>query len=290
MSEYIILTDSSCDLPPELAEKLGIEVLPLTVTVGGKDYKNYLDGREIAFKDFYARVRGGENAVTAAVNMDTFLSFMKPFLEKGIDILYLGFSSALSGTVTSGAMAADELREQYPDRKIYVVDTKCASMGQGLCVYLAALEKEKGKDIDEVYEFAKKTAPRCIHWFTVEDLFFLKRGGRVSAATAVLGTMLSIKPVLHVDDEGRLINMDKARGRKASIKAIFDKLRAAADNNLKDQVVFISHGDCIDDARYLESMLYEAGAKEVVISYVGPVIGAYSGPGTMAVFATGDVR
>ncbi|MBQ1703838.1 MAG: DegV family EDD domain-containing protein, partial [Oscillospiraceae bacterium] len=132
MSEYIILTDSSCDLPPELAEKLGIEVLPLTVTVGGKDYKNYLDGREIAFKDFYARVRGGENAVTAAVNMDTFLSFMKPFLEKGIDILYLGFSSALSGTVTSGAMAADELREQYPDRKIYVVDTKCASMGQGL--------------------------------------------------------------------------------------------------------------------------------------------------------------
>ena len=290
MSEYILLTDSSCDLPPELAEKLGIEVLPLTVTVGGKDYKNYLDGREIAFKDFYARVRGGENAVTAAVNMDTFLSFMKPFLEKGIDILYLGFSSALSGTVTSGAMAADELREQYPDRKIYVVDTKCASMGQGLCVYLAALEKEKGKDIDEVYEFAKKTAPRCIHWFTVEDLFFLKRGGRVSAATAVLGTMLSIKPVLHVDDEGRLINMDKARGRKASIKAIFDKLRAAADNNLKDQVVFISHGDCIDDARYLESMLYEAGAKEVVISYVGPVIGAHSGPGTMAVFATGDIR
>ena len=215
---------------------------------------------------------------------------MKPFLEKGIDILYLGFSSALSGTVTSGAMAADELREQYPDRKVYVVDTKCASMGQGLCVYLTALEKNKGKGIDEVYEFAKKTAPRCIHWFTVEDLFFLKRGGRVSAATAVVGTMLNIKPVLHVDDEGRLINMDKSRGRKASIKAIFEKLRAAADNNLKDQTVFISHGDCIDDARYLESMLYEAGAKEVVISYVGPVIGAHSGPGTMAVFATGDVR
>ena len=275
MSEYIILTDSSCDLPPELAEKLGIEVLPLTVTVGGKDYKNYLDGREIAFKDFYARVRGGENAVTAAVNMDTFLSFMKPFLEKGIDILYLGFSSALSGTVTSGAMAADELREQYPDRKIYVVDTKCASMGQGLCVYLAALEKEKGKDIDEVYEFAKKTAPRCIHWFTVEDLFFLKRGGRVSAATAVLGTMLSIKPVLHVDDEGRLINMDKARGRKASIKAIFDKLRAAADNNLKDQVVFISHGDCIDDARYLESMLYEAGESNSALPKSGRAVFVY---------------
>lgn len=290
MSDYILLTDSSCDLPSELAEKLGIDVLPLTVTVGGKDYKNYLDGREIGFKEFYARVRGGENAVTAAANLDAFLNFMRPFLENGKDILYLGFSSALSGTAANGKMAADELKEQFPDRKIYVVDTKCASMGQGLCVYLTALEMNKGRSIDEVYEFAKETAPRCIHWFTVEDLFFLKRGGRVSAATAVVGTMLNIKPVLHVDNEGRLISMDKSRGRKASIKAIFDKLRAAADNNLRGQTVFISHGDCIEDARYLESMLLEAGAKEVIISYVGPVIGAHSGPGTMAVFALGDVR
>lgn len=290
MKDFLLLTDSSCDLPPELAQELGIEVLPLTVTVGSDSYKNYLDGREIGFHRFYERVLSGENAVTAAVNMDAFINFMRPIVEGGTDILYLGFSSGLSGTVNAGAMAAKELMSEIPGANIKVVDTKCASMGQGLCVYLTALQKKAGKSFEECYEYAEKTAPRCIHWFTVSDLFFLKRGGRVSATTAVVGTMLNIKPVLHVDDEGHLINMGKARGRKASIKAIFDNLREAADNHLKGQTVFISHGDCLDDAKYLESMLLEAGAEKVVISYVGPVIGAHSGPGTLAVFALGDKR
>lgn len=290
MNDYVILTDSSCDLPAEIAEKMGIEVLPLTVTVGSDNYKNYLDGRDIEFHRFYERVRNGENVVTSAVNMFDFINVMRPILESGKDILYLGFSSGLSTTVNAGIMATEELKSLFPRRKILCVDTLCASMGQGLAVYLTALEKEKGKTIDEVFEFAKKISPRVIHWFTVEDLFFLKRGGRVNAATAVVGTMLNIKPVLHVDDEGHLINMSKARGRKASIKAIFDNLKEAADNNLKGQTVFISHGDCLDDAKYLESMLLEAGAEKVVISYVGPVIGAHSGPGTLAVFALGDKR
>lgn len=290
MSEYVIMTDSSCDLPADIESRFGIVTLPLTVTVGGKNYKNYLDGREITAKQFYDKLRAGEMAVTAAVNMGAFIEVMRPILASGKDILYLGFSSGLSATVQAGFMAADELRPLFPERKILCVDTLCASMGQGLAVYLVALEKEKGKTIEEVYEYAKKTSLRVIHWFTVEDLFFLKRGGRVNAATAIVGTMLNIKPVLHVDDEGHLINMGKARGRRASIKALFERLRDAADNHLKDQTVFISHGDCMDDVEYLISLCKEAGVKETVVSYVGPVIGAHTGPGVVAVFATGDVR
>lgn len=290
MASFVLMTDSGCDLPAELAEKYEILCLPLSFTMGEKTYRNYLDGRELSAKDFYDRERAGELAVTAAVNMAAFLEVMRPCLEAGQDILYLGFSSGLSGTANAGFMAAEELRSQFPERKILCLDTLAASMGQGLCVYLAALEREKGKSIEEVYAYAKATCPRVIHWFTVEDLFFLKRGGRISAATALVGTVLSIKPVLHVDDEGRLINMGKARGRKASIKAMFENLKEAADNHLAGQTVFISHGDCPEDVAYLQALCQEAGVKETVVSYVGPVIGAHTGPGVLAVFALGDHR
>ncbi len=290
MSEYIILTDSSCDLPAGMAEELGINVLPLSVNLDGKEFRNYLDEREIPSHVFYEALRAGGNAATAAVNPGEFVALMEPILKAGTDILYIGFATALSSTCQNGGIAAAELSEKYPERKIYVIDSKCASMGQGLLVYLTALKKRDGATIEEARDFAAATAPRVVHWFTVDDLFFLKRGGRVSAATAAVGTILNIKPVLHVDDEGRLINMSKARGRKASIKAIFDKCRDTGDD-IPHQHVFISHGDCPEDAKYLASLVQEAlHPIDITISPVGPVIGAHSGPGTLALFFLGDVR
>ena len=290
MSEYVIVTDSSSDLPQELADQMGLEVLPLSVEMGGKRYHNYLDGREIAPEDFYARLRAGEPAVTAAVNVGEFSDGIEPLLQAGKDVLVLAFSSGLSATYNSAAIAAEDLKQRYPDRKIYVVDTLCASMGQGLLVWLAAQEKAKGKSMEEVRDFAEQTKSHLCHWFTVDDLNHLKRGGRISGATALVGTMLSIKPVLHVDDAGHLINMGKARGRQASLKALVDKMEETAINP-QEQTVFISHGDCLQDAQTVADMVKPSmGVKYVVISYVCPVIGAHSGPGTLALSFLGSHR
>lgn len=290
MSEYVILTDSSCDLPATMAEELDISVLPLRVNLDGKEFLNYLDEREIPSHAFYEALRSGGNASTAAVNPNEFVEFMEPILKEGKDILYIAFATALSSTCQNGAIAAEELSERYPERKIYVLDSKCASMGQGLLVYLSALKKREGLSIEELRDYAAAMAPRIAHWFTVDDLFFLKRGGRVSAATAAVGTILNIKPVLHVDDDGYLINMFKARGRKAAIKAIFEKGRDTGDD-IAGQHVFISHGDCPEDAKYLASLVQESlSPKSITINSIGPVIGAHSGPGTLALFFLGNAR
>lgn len=290
MSDYVILTDSSCDLPPELAEQLAVDVLPLTVEIEGKRYHNYLDGREIDPRDFYAKLRAGSPATTAAVNVGEWTEFMEPYLKAGRDVLLLAFSSGLSSTYNSAVIAAQELAEQYPDRSIFAVDSLCASMGQGLLVYLAVQQKKLGKSIEEVRDWVEENKLHLCHWFTVDDLNHLKRGGRVSATTALVGTMLSIKPVLHVDDEGHLINMAKARGRQASLKALVDKMEETAVDPA-GQTVFISHGDCLADAEKVAQMVKDRfGVQNVVISYVGPVIGAHSGPGTLALFFLGTHR
>ena len=290
MCDYVILTDSSCDLSAELAEQLGVEALPLTVEIEGKRYRNYLDGREIGFAEFYAKLRSGIPATTAAVNVGEFTDKMEPILQAGKDILIPAFSSGLSTTYNSALIAAADLSERYPDRKIYVVDTLAASLGQGLLVYLAAQKKAAGASIEEVRDWLEENKLHLCHWFTVDDLNHLKRGGRVSATTALLGTMLSIKPVLHVDDEGHLINVGKARGRLASLKAMVDKMAETAIDPAS-QTVFISHGDCREDAEKVAQMVRERlGVKDVVINYVGPVIGAHSGPGTMALFFLGTHR
>ena len=290
MCDYVILTDSSCDLSAELAEQLGVEVLPLTVEIEGKRYHNYLDGREIGFAEFYAKLRSGIPATTAAVNVGEFTDKMEPILQAGKDILIPAFSSGLSTTYNSAAIAAADLSERYPDRKIYVVDTLAASLGQGLLVYLAAQKKAAGASIEEVRDWLEENKLHLCHWFTVDDLNHLKRGGRVSATTALLGTMLSIKPVMHVDDEGHLINVGKARGRLASLKAMVDKMAETAIEPAS-QTVFISHGDCLEDAEKVAQMVRERfGVKDVVINYVGPVIGAHSGPGTLALFFLGTHR
>ena len=290
MRDYVILTDSCCDLTAGMAEELSLEVLPLSLVMGGATYYNYLDGRDIGFRDFYARVRNGETATTSAISVGTFEEKMRSILQSGRDILCISFSSALSTTYQSAAIAAQELSESRPEAKFLVVDSLCASLGQGLFVYLCAREKAKGRSLEEVYNFALETRGKVCHWFTVDDLNHLKRGGRINAATALFGTMLAIKPVMHVDDEGRLIPVSKARGRKASLLALVDEMEKTAIDP-KNQTVFISHGDCEADARFVaDEVRRRFGTEDIRINYVGPVIGNHSGPGTLALFFVGQHR
>lgn len=289
MSEFVILTDSGCDLTAKMAEELELVVLPLSVNINGKEYRNYLDEREISHKDFYALLREGHTGKTSAINLDTFKEAMDAILKEGKDVLYLGFSSGLSGTYQVGALAAEEMAEKYPDRKILCADTLSASLGQGLLVYYAVMQKRAGKTIEEVRDFVLENRLNLAHWFTVDDLNHLKRGGRVSATTAMVGTLLSIKPVLHVDDEGHLINMEKARGRKASIQRLAEKV--LGDMLEQDQPIFISHGDCLEEAEQLADLLRgKEHIGEIEIGYVGPVIGAHAGAGVLAIFYLGKKR
>ncbi len=286
MNEYILMTDTGCDLSCEMIEALGLHVIELELNIDG-DTTNQ---KNIDVKEFYALLRSGKKATTAAVGIDRFINEMEPCLSEGKDVLYLGFSSGLSGTYNAGFVAVSELLEKYPDRKIYTVDTLAASMGQGLLVYLAAKKKEAGATIEEVRDFVEENKLNLCHWFTVDDLLFLKRGGRINAATAVMGTMLSIKPVLHVDNDGKLISVSKARGRKAALDALVAKL-GETGTNLSEQTVFISHGDCIEDAEYIANKIKEKySVKDITIGFIGPVIGAHSGPGTLAVFYLGTHR
>ena len=288
MSNYVIITDSSCDFTPELVRETGVKVLPLTFLLDGHSYKNDPEGSDIPFDVFYAQLRNKKEVKTSAVNQEAFRVFMKTELEAGNDLIYIGFSSGLSATCSAGTIVARELSEEYPERKVYAVDSLCASLGQGLLIYLAAKKQQAGATIDEVRDYCEQIKLNVCHQFTVDDLMFLKRGGRVSAVTAVAGTMLSIKPVLHVDNDGHLINIAKARGRRASIHALFDKMKATFTGEYRD--VFISHGDCIEDASYLASLIRDEYGIESVIGYVGPVIGAHSGPGTLALFYIGSER
>ena len=290
MSEYVIFTDSCCDLPASLAEEMQLMVQPLSVHADEATYKNYLDEREISYKNFYAMLPKVKDIKTSAVNQHDFIEAMEPVLQSGKDLIYIGFSSGLSGTYSAGALAAQELQEKYPERKIFAVDSLCASLGQGMLVYLAWQQKQQGASIDELRDYLENTKLHQCHWFTVNDLMHLKRGGRVSATTALLGTALSIKPVMHVDDEGHLIPMSKARGRKASLRALFNEMKASAIEPEK-QVIFISHGDSLEDAEYLANMIRdELHVKDVIINYVGPVIGAHTGPGVIALFFLGTKR
>ena len=290
MDDFVILTDSCCDMTARMAADLELEVLPLSLNMGDRVYHNYLDGREIGFQDFYVQLRAGALATTSAINVGVFDEAMRKILDSGRDVLYLAFSSALSTTYQSAVIAADDLREAYPGRKIFVVDTLSASLGQGLLVYLAVQEQRKGRSIEEVRDWAESTKLNLCHQFTVDDLHFLKRGGRISATTAVVGSMLQIKPVLHVDNEGRLIHIGKARGRQASLKALVDKMEKTVTEEGK-KTVFISHGDCRKDAVAVADMVRERfGTQDIRINYVGPVIGAHSGPGTLALFYLGTER
>lgn len=290
--EYVIITDSTCDLTPELIEELDIVVIPMEFTMAeGEVYKNYPDGRELGFQAFYDRVRAGAQPKTNQINAATYMEVAAPYLDKGQDVLILAFSSALSGTYQSSVLAVEELREKYPDRQIYTVDTLSASMGEGLLIYHAAKKREEGLSISELAHWVEENRLRLCHWFTVDDLNHLKRGGRVSSAAALFGTILGIKPVLHVDDAGRLIPREKVRGRRSSLEALAKHMRETIDPAEGEQTIFISHGDCEQDVKYLIDLIREqVPVKEIKVGYIGPVIGAHSGPGTVAVFYLGTTR
>lgn len=290
MSDFVMLTDSSADLSAQMVQQADVEVIPLSFNIQGRTYHNYSDNREMDPALFYDMLRAGELATTAAVNVGEYVQAIEPFLEQGRDVLVLAFSSGLSGTYNSSRLAVEELQEKYPQRKIYTVDTLCASLGQGLLVWLAAQQRKEGKSIEEVRDWVEANKLSLCHQFTVDDLHFLKRGGRISATTAVVGSMLQIKPVLHVDDEGHLINIGKARGRHASLKALVDKMEKTVTEEGK-KTVFISHGDCLKDAETVAEMVRQRfGTQDIRINYVGPVIGAHSGPGTLALFYLGTQR
>ena len=284
---YRIITDTCCDLWPEFYKDLNVDAKHLTVNFKGQVINNY---SQDWLKEFYDGLRTGELAQTTALNPENWKDGIEPALQAGEDVLVLAFSSGLSTTYQSAVIAAEELKEAYPQRTIRVVDTLCASMGQGLFVYYACKKRDEGLSLEELTAWCEDNKLKLCHWFTVDDLMYLKRGGRVSAATALVGTMLQIKPVMHVDNEGHLIKVGTARGRKASIDALARKM---AETGLpgENDTVFISHGDCEADARYLaEKLKATCGVKEVMIYYVGAVIGSHSGPGTLALFFLGDHR
>ena len=286
MANYQILTDSGCDLPENLLQELGITAAPLFVNFRGELRPDSV-GEEI--REVYAGLRAGETATTSAANPSHWRSYMEPILQAGDDLLVITFSSGLSTTYQSAVIAADELGEDYPQRKVLVVDSLAASMGQGLLVWYACQKRDEGLSLEELAAWVEENRLHLCHWFTVDDLMYLKRGGRVSAATALVGTMLQIKPVLHVDDEGHLINVSKARGRKASMEALAKKA-AELGAGWENKTMFLSHGDCLEDAQYLAELLKKQGVENVVIGYVGAVIGSHSGPGTLALFFLGDHR
>ena len=290
MRDFVIMTASCCDMTARMAHELGLVVLPLSLHMGDQEYRNLLDGSEIGFDTFYSRIRSGELATTSAVSVGAFEEKMREILSQDKDILCINFSSALSTTYQSASIAAEDLREEFPQAKILVVDSLCASLGQGLLLYLCAKEKERGRTLEEVHTFAETTKGNVCHWFTVDDLNHLKRGGRISGATAFFGTMLSIKPVMHVDDGGHLVPVSKARGRKSSLLELVDHMEKTAIDPAS-QTVFISHGDCEGDARFVaDEIRRRFGTQQIYINYVGPVIGNHSGPGTLALFFLGRER
>lgn len=284
---YRIITDTCCDFPMEMYRELDLEVVSLSVLYKGQEITQYT---EQWLKDLFNGLRNGETATTSAVNPNGWTDVIEPVLQAGQDALVLSFSSGLSTTYQSAMIAADNLREKYPERTICVVDTLCASLGQGLLVWYACQKRDAGMSLTDLAAWCEDAKMHLCHWVIADDLMYLKRGGRVSATTAVAGTLLQIKPLIHMNDEGKLINVGKIRGRKAAISQLCKKVGELGIPSEND-TIFICHGDCIEDAQLLESMLKETyGTKKVFIYYIGAVIGSHAGPGTMAVFFLGEHR
>lgn len=288
MRNYVIFADSACDISCDLLNEWGVKYCSLSL-VFSDDTKEYQD-HEIPAGEFYDRMRNGAQPKTSAANMGKFCDAFDTIVKEGYDILYLAFSSGLSATVNFAREAAEEIMSQYDGSKIVVVDSLCASAGYGMLVKLLVDKKNAGATIDELADYAENTKMSVCHWFTVDSLKYLKAGGRISATTALLGGMLNIKPVMKVDDNGKLISVSKVRGRKAALQEIAKQYMETAVDK-QSGIVYISHGDCIDDANLLADMIKEScGATVDLITNVGPVIGSHSGPGTLALFFLSDKR
>lgn len=289
MGEYVITTDNNADLPEQYYREHQVGCMYLNYNMDGKMYTHDIF---LPVEEFYQKMRDGSMPTTAQVNPEQARELFEPILKQGKDILHIAFSSGLSGTYNSVSLAAQELLEEYPDRTIRVVDSLCASLGQGLLVYETVLRKEQGASLEEAAQWAEDHKRNIVHMFTVDDLFHLHRGGRVSKATAVVGSMLNLKPVLHVDDQGKLVAIGKARGRKRSLLALVEGMNEKIGRYKNGcHTIFISHGDCEEEARFVERKVKETyDIDTVIINHVGAVIGAHSGPGTMALFFMGDQR
>ena len=290
---FEIVTDSSCNLVEEMIDDFGLHILPLTFMVDDEEkvYQSYLKGEHTDLKQFYTMMREGKVITTSLPNLAESEALMRSLLEQGRDILYLGFSSGLSGTYEATELLMRDLAAEFPERTLLAVDTLAASGGEGLLIWHAVQRARAGASIEEVRDWVEENKLHLAHWFTVDDLMFLFRGGRVSKTAAWAGTMLNIKPVMHVDDEGHLIPLEKVRGRKKSLNALVDHMEKSAVQPIDQQMVFITHGDCLEEAEYVAEQVKERfGVKEVVINFVDPVIGAHSGPGTMALFFLADKR
>jgi DegV family protein with EDD domain len=288
MRDYVIITDSTADLPLEIIEKLNIDVIPMSFDMGDENYTHYPDEREIKIHDFYDRLKNGENSVTTQINYFTYKESFDTFLKDGKDILYIAFSSGLSGTYNSSQLAIKELKEEYPERKIVSVDSLSASIGEGLLVYNAVMKKEEGMTMEELVKWIEEHRNNMCHWFTVEDLHHLKRGGRISSVEAIIGTTLKIKPVLSVDDEGKLVNVTKVRGDKKSLEKLLDKM-IEDGTNLKDQTIIIGHGDSLERAEYLANLIREKKlVNDIIINTIGPIIGTHTGQGMIGLTFIGN--
>lgn len=287
---YRITTDSTSDLPLSFLKERDIPCIGLGFMLEGKEYTEGPDV-EMSLPEFYNKLRAGVPATTMQVNSFAFTAFVEPLLAAGEDVLHVAFSSGLSGTYASCESAAKELREKYPERQLVVVDTLAASLGEGLLVYYADENRRAGMSLADNARWLEEHKLNLCHWFTVDDLMHLHRGGRVSKASAILGSLVGIKPILHVDNDGHLILVSKARGRQGSLEAMLKRMKETVWDNVGDQTIFISHGDCEDDAKKLQAMIEkEWGCKTFLINYVGTVIGSHSGPGTLALFFLGDHR
>ena len=287
---YQIVTDSACNLTEEMIDEFNLEILPLTFMVDGVQHHSYLKGQKTDLKQFYTMMREGKVITTSLPNLQESEKALRAIADSGKDILYLGFSSALSGTYEAIALILKQMAPDYPDRTFIAEETFAASGGQGMLVWMAAKRALEGAPIEEVAQLVRDTRHHLCHWFTVDDLMFLFRGGRVSRTSAWAGTLLNIKPVLHVDNAGALIPMEKVRGRKKSIKALVDHMEKTAIDP-ENQTIFITHGDCIEDVEALEDEITKRfGITDFVVNYVDPVIGAHSGPGTLALFFVGTEK
>ena len=289
MSNYKIITDSCCDFTDEQYAALDVRYVPLSVLFRGEDHKNF--NNPAVLKDFYDGLRQGDTGSTSAVNPEGWTAVMEPVLKEGLDILCIAFSSGLSTTYQSAVIAAGELEEKYPGRKVRVIDSYCAALGQGLLVHHACRQRDAGLSLEELAAWVEETKLHICHWVTVDDLQHLKRGGRISAATAFLGGMLNIKPMIVMNDEGKLETVAKARGRKAAMEMMVQKF-LETKGDFDNETVFIAHGDCPADAENLSRLVKAAcpQVKNVVIGYVGGVIGAHTGPGVLVLFFLGDHR
>ena len=288
MNEYVLFTDSACDLKPEILNEWGVGYDELTFRFDTED-KSYLNF-EMPTGEFYEKMKGGAVAKTAAINPDTFIASFEKILKEGKDILHLAFSSGLSTTYNSARIAAESLKESYPERKIIVIDTLAASAGQGLLVYLAKKKKDEAATLEENAEYVKSLIFKLCHWFTVDDLVYLKRGGRISALSYIVGNAIGIKPVLHVDNEGHLVSVQKVRGRRTAIDTIVKKYEELADDK-EGATLYISHADCERDVKiFADAIKAKFGNDVDLVTDVGPVIGAHAGPGTLAVFFIGKER